>query len=138
MNIYNIMILGISVYIIISILQTKYFEVTTIIFILIISFVIFYYMEKDGFKDIDYKIEKLGEICLNNEKGFLYTDMCDNKIECAALGNIIAYRDSPSFNQIQAVYFNPYQYQNECNKDDSKAIIDMLNGMKKDFTILIN
>lgn len=86
----------------------------------------------DSMYIINNKLEKLGDICLNNEKGFLYTDICYNKKECADLGNIIAYRDNPSFNQIQAVYFNPYQYQNECNKDDSKAIIDMLNGMKKD------
>ena len=120
-NIYNMMILVGPIFIIMA----------------ISSFVFVYYTEKDGYHDINYKIEKLEEICLNNEKGLLYTGMCNNKIECIKSGNIIAYRDSFSLKKIQAVYFMPYKYQTKCNKDDSKAIINMLSGMKKDFTILI-
>lgn len=143
MNIYDIIIIEICIYFII-IIFSRYSEkkldigLLTVIIMLVMVLTLTLFIEKDdSMYIINNKLEKLGDICLNNEKGFLYTDICYNKKECADLGNIIAYRDNPSFNQIQAVYFNPYQYQNECNKDDSKAIIDMLNGMKKDFTILI-
>lgn len=139
MNVYYITAIGMLLcFLIISISAEKYFYTITIICINIIFFISVYYIEKDGFKHINYEIEKLEEICLNNKKGFLYTEMCYNKQECANLGNVIAYRDSLSSGKIQAVYFEPYKYQNKCNKDDSKDIIKLLNNMKDDFTILIN
>ncbi len=146
MNIYDITIIEICIYFIIIFFSRnseKKLDIglLTVIFMLvmILTLNLFFFIKKDDFMyNINNKLEKIGDICLNNEKGFLYTDICYDKKECADLGNIIAYRYIPSLNQIQAVYFNPYQYQNECNKDDSKAIINMLNDMKKDFTILIN
>lgn len=100
-------------------------------------FIITYTEKKDGYKDIKNKIETFNSVCINNVKGVISIEICQNTNECFKKGNVIAYRKSKIYNNTQAIYFIPYNPKMVCNKDDSDMIINGLNNIKNDFNILI-
>lgn len=111
--------------------------IISIIIANITIFIIVYMDIKDGNIEINKQISNLNDVCINNTKGFLYTEKCKNKKECSKINNLIAYRKVKIYNDFQAVYFIPYNTKMVCNKDDSEMIINELNNIKNDFTILI-
>lgn len=96
-----------------------------------------YIEKKDGYKDIRNKVETFNSVCINNVKGLISIEICQNTNECFKKGNVIAYRKSKIHNKTQAIYFIPYDPKMVCNKDDSDMIINGLNNIKNDFNILI-
>lgn len=107
-----------------------------VIFISIILMISFAHTS-EGYIDIANEIDKIGDVCIDNKKGILTSKICANKQECVKLNNIIAYREIKILDKTQSIYLIPYQPQKICNNNDNNMILNKINSMKKDFTILI-
>lgn len=92
----------------------------------------------DGVEDFYTEIVNIGEVCLNNNLGVLYTSVCE-KERCLEKSRknkdrFIAYRELSYYEMLQAIFFE--SYGQNCREDDS-ILINKLININKDITILI-
>lgn len=111
--------------------------------LIMITIIVMYFTHEhlskdDGVEDFYTEIVNIGEVCLNNNLGTLYTSLCkkENCLEKSRKNKdrFIGYRELSYYEMLQAIFFE--SYGQKCREDDN-ILIDKLININKDITILI-